>query len=412
MRPSRAAWALVLAHAALNMLVGYALRPTISAGLLDAGHSSAWLGVATVAFALPPLLVALPAGRLVDRTGERPWFVAGGAALAIAAALTCLASALAGTPQLVALLAANAALGLGNLASILAQQTWVTHGAAGHRPDYWFGLFTFATSTGQLLAPAVLWLPGAQPGSSLATVPIALVMVATGVAIAVLGLLIAPHDGRRRRHGPRDPASARPDQGMLAATADLVRRRGVLRALVASSLVLASVDIVVAYLPLLTSERGLDPAWIGGLLMARAVAGMLSRLGLSRLTALAGRRAVMVVGAAVAAIALAAMALPVPAWALAVCMAAYGFASGTVQPLTMSWMTLIAPADRRGLATSLRMVGNRAGQSLVPLAIAAVSVVGGGALAFVVTGATLAASAIASTTAPNDDRGAPDARGA
>src|SRR5690606_38200246 len=130
---------------------------------------------------------------------------------------------------------------------------------------------------------------------------------------------------------------------------------------------------------LLTQERDLDAAWIGGLLVARALAGMASRLWLSRLTSWFGRRAVMVVGATVGAAALIAMALPVPGWVLIVCIVVYGFAAGTVQPLTMSWMTLITPANERGLMTSLRMVGNRTGQTLVPLLIAGMSVIGGGA---------------------------------
>ena len=408
-------WALLFAHAGLGMAFGFVLRPVISTEILDAGHSNGWLGVATVVFALPPLALAIPAGRLVDRTGERPWLVGGSVAYLGATILLLVATSLArsgtqGALALAVFLAASAVLGLGGLATVLGQQTWVMHAAARSRPDYWFGLYTFAISLGQLAAPAVLLLPGAPAGGTLATVPIAWVMVAASIAMLLASFGVPSH----RRRGPDahstaprpapSPAPRRADaDSMFTASARLLRRRGVVRALVASSLVLASVDVLVAYLPLLTRERGLDASWIGGLLMARALAAMGSRLFLSRLTALAGRRRVMVTGASVAAASLVVAAMPVPAWALVLCLLAYGFAAGTVQPLTMSWMAVITPAGERGHITSLRVVGNRAGQSLVPLVVAGVSVVGGGALAFAVTGVSLALSAVASSTAPNDE---------
>lgn len=438
--PRRSSWALLFVHGGLNMFFGYALRPLISTELLDGGHSSAWLGVATMVFAVPPLMLAIPAGRLLDRTGERPWLVGSSGIYLVATLLVLAATAIDDDAGLAVLLVASAVLGLGSLASILGSQTWVMHGAAAGRPDFWFGLYTFALTVGQLIAPALLWLPGAAAGATLATVPIAWTLVCVAVVAGISGAFVPSHrrmhDSPRRgargsggEAGPRRyaaPATGEIDltgvpgtaagggrdfrEGMARASVRLVRRPGVMRTLVASSLVLASIDIVIAYLPLLARDRGLDAAWIGGLLMARAIAGMVSRLGLSALTAWFGRRSVMVAGAAVGAVALIAMAMPVHVWALVACIVVYGFAAGTVQPLTMSWMTLITPSTERGLMTSLRMVGNRTGQTLVPLIVAGTSVIGGGALAFIVTGATLAFAALASTTAPNGDDAEADAR--
>ncbi|GGA62093.1 hypothetical protein GCM10011490_10610 [Pseudoclavibacter endophyticus] len=453
---------MLFVHGALSMFFGYALRPLISTEILDGGHSSAWLGLATMVFAVPPLVLAIPAGRLLDRTGERPWIVGGSIVYLVATLLVLLSTTFEGTVNLAMLVIASGVIGLGSLASILGSQTWVMHGAAAGRPDFWFGLYTFALTVGQLIAPALLWLPGAAERHTLATEPIAWTLVGVAVVAAVLGTFVPSHGSpasggaavrkvrsvvRRVRQGGRDdegtvrgtdasagrsrsgyaapptgeieipPGSARKPganeaaglgqdddrEGMLRASLRLTRREGVLRTLVASSLVIASIDIVIAYLPLLVRDRALDAAWIGGLLMARAVAGMVSRLFLSRLTSWFGRRNVMVTGAAIGAVALIAMATPVPAWALGVCIVVYGFAAGTVQPLTMSWMTLITPARERGLMTSLRMVGNRTGQTLVPVLIAGMSVIGGGALAFIVTGCTLVLSSLASMTAPDGD---------
>jgi MFS family permease len=100
----------------------------------------------------------------------------------------------------------------------------------------------------------------------------------------------------------------------------LLHTRGVVPALVTSSLVLSSLDIVLAYLPLLARERDFTPAWLTALLMTRGIATMGSRLTLGWMTSAFGRRRVLVVAGVVAAAALIAVVLPLPVVALM-----YGF---------------------------------------------------------------------------------------
>jgi MFS family permease len=129
---------------------------------------------------------------------------------------------------------------------------------------------------------------------------------------------------------------------------------------------------------------------------------MLSRVCLSLLTRRFGRRAVLISGGLVAAVSLGLLAVPLPPLALTGLIALYGLAAGTVQPLTMSWMTLITPPAQRGLAASLRLVGNRIGQTTIPLAVAAVSTAGGATAVFLLMGGGLIASSAMSRAAPND----------
>jgi MFS family permease len=74
------------------------------------------------------------------------------------------------------------------------------------------------------------------------------------------------------------------------------------------------------------------------------------------------------------AVAMALMAVPMPLWLLFVDIAAAGFALGVGQPLTMSWLAETAPPGLRGTAMSLRLVGNRLGQVLVPSLVGLVAV--------------------------------------
>jgi MFS family permease len=386
--PGRFALTLLLVHAICVQVISYALRPAISYAILDLGHGPGWLGVATAAFAVPPLLLAVPAGRFVDRVGERASMVLGALAFVGAGVVAALAAT-----TLAGLLAATVLLGLGVLWSVVAEQAWVMRDAPTGRLDSVFGLYTFATSTGQMVGPLLLLLPSNHPKTPDLT---SISWVLLGIATVTLALSAVIASTRRAA------VTGTQRQRMWPVASRLLRTRGVGPALVTSSLVLSSLDIVLAYLPLLARERDLAPVWLTALLVTRGVATMASRLTLGRTTARFGRRPVLVTAGAVAAAGLIALVLPVPALALIVCMAAYGLAAGTVQPLTMSWMTLVTPREDRGVGASLRLVGNRFGQTGIPLAVAGAAVVGGAGLVFAATGLSLLVSAWLSRWAPND----------
>lgn len=376
-------------HATCVQLVSYGLRPAVSYEIVELGLDGAWLGIAAAAFALPPLLLALPSGRIVDRVGERGMLIVGGIVLAAAAIV-----ALSFSVSAVGLIVSTALLGLGVLFSVVGEQSWVMRAAPSSRLDSAFGLYTFATSGGQMLGPLVLLLPA--PSGPSAPPALSVVAVATG-GLALLATALS--FGIRPVAPPiSDPAQRGQRSGILA----LLRRPGVPSALIASSVVLTSLDIVIAYLPLLASERHLAAAWVTAFLVARGAATMLSRLCLGTVTRRFGRRAVLIAGGALSGAALSVLTLDIAPVLLVLAGALYGLAAGTVQPLTMSWMALVTAPSQRGMAASLRLVGNRLGQTVIPLAVAGVSTAAGASGVFVLMGTALVVSAVMSRSAPND----------
>src|SRR5690606_27699662 len=74
----------------------------------------------------------------------------------------------------------------------------------------------------------------------------------------------------------------------------ILKGEGVTGALIASASVLVSIDILVAYLPVLGEERGIAPSFVGVLLAVRAGAGLFARPATTPLIRKFGRRAVLV----------------------------------------------------------------------------------------------------------------------
>ena len=168
-------------------------------------------------------------------------------------------------------------------------------------------------------------------------------------------------------------------------------------------LVLAAVDLVQVYLPALGVERELPAALVGTLLAVRAGATMVSRLGLARMTARLGRDRLVVLSALVAALAVAVLAAPVPAVVMGLALLVGGFALGVGQPLSMSVVTLTAPAGAVATWLGLRLTANRLGQSAIPAVASLVASVAGVGGVFLATSAGLLGTAGAAHVLLGDD---------
>ena len=198
-------------------------------------------------------------------------------------------------------------------------------------------------------------------------------------------LLLAVGVGLRRGGGTR-VRSAAPAGGVR----DLLRVPGLPAAVVASLVAVSAVDVLAVYLPALGTERGLAASTVGLLLVLRALATMASRSLLAAAVARVGRSRLLMGGAVCAGTALVVLALPVPVPVLVLAVVVAGVGLGVGQPLTMSWVTLLAPERQRATAVSLRLTGNRLGQAVVPVVVgsAAGGLGAGGVLA--TTGTLLA----------------------
>lgn len=145
----------------------------------------------------------------------------------------------------------------------------------------------------------------------------------------------------------------------------------VLQAMLASIAVLLSVDLLIAYLPVLGEQRGIPLRDRGLLLAVRAAASVVSRLLMGALVRSLGVGRLLWRSMVVPAVLVGILPFVSGHEMLTAIMILLGIGLGMGQPLSLAWITAIVPPDRRGAAVGLRLSGNRLGQLVAPPALGA-----------------------------------------
>ncbi|MFJ5861868.1 MFS transporter [Pseudarthrobacter sp. NPDC092439] len=350
--------AAVLCQIALNLA-----RPLISYKVLALGGDSLSVGLTSASYALVPVAAAIWLGRVSDRRNSLRGMVAAGTLLLAAGPFVLFTSS-----SLLLVAAASAVLGLGHLFFTIAGQSAIARFVSLDRMDAAFGWFTASFAVGQMVGPLLAGLAmgdagGAPAGVRLADSNAALIIAGIIAVLAVPFALGTAAGGAAG--GPRTEApGARP-----ASIASLLRYPTVKTNMVASLALLATTDILVAFLPLLGESTGVSPTVVGVLLATRAAASIASRLLLPLLVAHWSRPGLVLASLAGAGTALALVPwLFERPWIAGILLALGGFFLGLGQPITMSLVTQAVPPASRGAALALRLLGNRIGQVTLPAA--------------------------------------------
>lgn len=384
----RALSLLVLGNVVVHTTM-FLAKPVVSYRVIALGGDENDIGMVVAAGALLPMVLAIPMGRLCDR-GFTPFVLLGGLAALIGGPLW-----LSDIDTIGGIAAVNALYGAGLLAVMVGSQALLAGLSASEQRDRNFGWYTAAASLGQMLGPLTAgWV-------MTATSPMWLLLATTyafyaaaiiaGVALLVFVALLAVTRGTAAV-APSTHQQDRPGRGSAIG---LLRDPQMAVAMLVSCAVIATTDLLLAYLPALGYEHGLSPAFVGVLLAIRGACSFLSRLFLGVLMNHAGRLPVLSVSSAIAAAgALALIVLSDPVL-LVVIMIVLGLALGLGQPLTMTWVVQLAPQRLRATALALRITGNRVAQSAAPAAAGALSTAAGVAAPFALSAALLGVAALA-----------------
>jgi predicted MFS family arabinose efflux permease len=367
----------LLVSTALIQVVTALVRVTISYRAVELNASIVFLGLIAAAFAICPILIAVRIGRFLDngRDAETNWL--GAMILGIACASFTLWSSPAG------LLVASTIMGIGHIMLIASQQILCVRAAGPRSMESVFGNYMVAGAIGQGLGPYVVgWVGGA------AAVPPTQLLFFIGALLAAVSFAVVLTMRPRR---DRPAAIAASD---VVPVQQLLRIPGIASILATGIILISANDMIVIYVPLLGTERHIDVHDIGLLLTVRSAASMLARMIYSRTVAVCGRWPLMIGSTFVYAASYAAFAAPLPLWAMHVAIATMGFSFGFAATLTITIVVGLS-SGAQGTANSLRIMGNRIGQFVLPFSGGLVAAVTGIAGLFLILAAAVGAAAAA-----------------
>ena len=353
---------------------------------LQQGYSPAAVGVLLALYALSPVFLALPAGRLADRAGlQLP------VRMAVTAAV--LGAGLAALWPVFPVLCLSAMLtGASAGTAQIAMQRHVGRSAAhSDQLKTLFSWIAIAPPTANFLGPLACGLLIDLAGPTPAHLTGFRAAFGLMALLPLLGWLLV-------RAAPEAPL-ARPADGAgeRRSVWDLVALPGMRLLLFTNLLQAAAWDAHTFVLPILGHERGYAASTIGALLGAFALAAAVVRMGLPKLPAQVAEWQVIYSATLVAAVVLLLYPLMPNPWAMGLCSVVLGLALGAVQPMILVVLHRITPGARQGEAMALRVMTINFSSFLLPMVFGSVGAVTGVAGLFWLVGSVLA---VGSRTVP------------
>ncbi len=258
-------------------------------------------------------------------------------------------------------------MGIGHIMLMASQQMLCVRAAKSPRAmESVFGNYMVAGAIGQGAGPYIVGWTGGS-----ATVPPTHLLFTIALACAVASFLVS----LTMRPRPDKPKIS-PGEKPVPVTS-LLRTPGLLPVIVAGVIMISASDIILIYVPLLGAERSIDVKDIGLLLTARAAASMVARLFYARMVAAAGRWPLMIASTIACAASFGALAVPVPLPGMYAIMVVMGFSFGLATTLSITIVVDMTEVRARGTANTLRIMGNRLGQFVLPFSAGLVAAVVG-----------------------------------
>ncbi|RYF39432.1 MAG: MFS transporter, partial [Comamonadaceae bacterium] len=340
----------VLLH---GCLTGTRLAASLLA--LRDGHSAAAVGVLLALFAVSQIVLALPAGRLADRHGLMLPVRCSVAAAVLGAASAAL------MPTFAVLCAAALATGAATVTALVAIQRHVGRAVTGPvQLRQVFGWLSIGTAASNFIGPFAAGLlvdhAGPQAGSG------------AGYRAAFALMAVFPLACWALLRGTAElPNAGRDAGGARRSALDLLREPTFRRLILVNCFLQGCWDVHTFVVPVLGVERGIGASLIGTILGGFAVAAALVRVVLPLVAAHVREWAVLA-GAMLAAAAIFGLyPLTTSALGMGVCSVLLGLALGMVQPMVMSMLHQITPAQRHGEAIGLRLMAINASSVAMPL---------------------------------------------
>jgi len=327
-------------------------RITVSLAAINQGASPLAIGVLMALYAVIPMLLAVQAGRLVDRVGAfRPIAVAG--TILVAGMLLPFA-----LPELPMLFVSATIVGTAFMMQHIALNHVIGNlGNPAERPVHfsWYALgYSVGGFLGPLLAGFAIDLAGYRAAFLMLALP-----PAAGTALLLW------------KRGVPQPQEPKADAAQHR-VADLLRNPRLLPVFLFSGLLATGWDMYTFVIPIYGTRIGLSPSTIGIIMSSFALATFLVRLAMPSVARRLSEWTVVCTALAIAGTAYSLFPLVTQVPLLIALSFLLGLGLGCAQPMIMAALYAASPAGRQGEVVGVRTTMINASQTFMPLAFGAV----------------------------------------
>ncbi|WP_338450648.1 MFS transporter [Niallia oryzisoli] len=331
----------------------YAARPMTSLFANELDATMFEIGMITTCYSITPLIIAIFAGRYIDRYGERIPIFLGSLGLFISLCLPYF------FPSVHILFISQLILGGSQLLATLAVQNAVARSTTYKNRDRSVGTFSLFSSAGMLIGPIIGGYSTEHFGFQLSFLILSFVLF---VPMA-LSFFISKSSRTSSMSNIEKSTSMK----------ELFRIPGLSRVVFVSMLILSALDIFYVYFPLYAQSIGLNFSQIGLLLGALAAANVFVRIFMPKLVMMFGRVTVLWIFMMMGAISFGMIPFLHEFSLLFAASFLLGAGLGITQPLTIVLLYNISPPDQTGEILGIRLASNRLGQMIVPFVFANLS---------------------------------------
>jgi MFS family permease len=332
------------------------------------------VGALLALFALTQVFLALPAGRYADRKGLKPpLFISvviafTGASLAViwpVFPVLCLSALTSGGATGMAVIALQRHVGrlATGPAELKLAFSWLSIGPA------------ISNFLGPVLAGLMIDFAGPEPAHETG-------FRAAFLLMALLPLCTLLSVRKVKEKVSAEVATTQAPKRVL----DLLRQPLMLRLLAVNWLLSSCWDVHTFVVPLLGHERGLSASVVGTILGSFAVAAAIIRVSLPWVSRHLHEYQIITISMVCTAVLFGVYPFMPTPWAMGVCSVLLGLVLGAVQPMIMSTLHQITPANRQGEALGLRLMSINASSVLMPMLFGAAGAIAGVSPVFWVVG--------------------------
>jgi len=316
---------------------------------IELGASPLMIGALVSTYAVFPLLLAVYAGRVVDRHGVRNPMLMGSLGMTAGLSLPL------AFPSVPALFASCALIGTASLFFQISTHNLVGSLGDGSARTGNFGTYSLAASLSGLLGPLLVGFTIDTAGHTTSYAILAAITCIPGLVLLTgPGFIPARVKVRREASGGR--------------VADLIATPSLRRTLFSSGLIITGIDLFNFYMPIYGRSIGLSASVIGVVVGMLAAAAFVVRVWMPTLARRYGERAVLTGSLLIAGatyFAFPSVRDPILLGAIAFLL---GLGLGCGQPLSILLVYNDSPPGRAGEALGLRLTVNKFTQIAVPLA--------------------------------------------